>query len=66
MAYKVLTLTDAANQPIAFATVSQDVTERNGWQMTYEDSRQIFQTRTAARMSFSPRLLTSSEIHLRR
>lgn len=28
MAYKVLTLTDAANQPIAFATVSQDVTER--------------------------------------
>jgi len=28
MAYKVLALTDAANQPIAFATVSQDVTER--------------------------------------
>ena len=28
MAYKVLTLTDGANQPIAFATVSQDVTER--------------------------------------
>ena len=28
MAYKVLVLTDAANQPIAFATVSQDVTER--------------------------------------
>lgn len=28
MAYKVLTLTDAANEPIAFATVSQDVTER--------------------------------------
>jgi PAS domain S-box-containing protein len=28
MAYKVLTLTDAANQPVAFATVSQDVTER--------------------------------------
>jgi PAS domain S-box-containing protein len=28
MAYKVLTLTDAANKPIAFATVSQDVTER--------------------------------------
>src|SRR6185369_2361664 len=28
MAYKVLALTDAANQPLAFATVSQDVTER--------------------------------------
>ncbi|HSL54416.1 MAG TPA: PAS domain S-box protein [Pyrinomonadaceae bacterium] len=28
MAYKVLALTDTANQPIAFATVSQDVTER--------------------------------------
>jgi len=28
MAYKVLTLTDAANHPIGFATVSQDVTER--------------------------------------
>jgi PAS domain S-box-containing protein len=28
MAYKVLTLTDAANEPIAFATVSQDITER--------------------------------------
>lgn len=28
MAYKVLTLTDADHQPIAFATVSQDVTER--------------------------------------
>jgi PAS domain S-box-containing protein len=28
MAYKVLTLTDAANKPVAFATVSQDVTER--------------------------------------
>lgn len=28
MAYKVLTLTDAANQPVGFATVSQDVTER--------------------------------------
>ena len=28
MAYKVLALTDAANQPVAFATVSQDVTER--------------------------------------
>src|SRR5207253_849705 len=27
-AYKVLTLPDAAGQPIAFATVSQDVTER--------------------------------------
>lgn len=28
MAYKVLTLTDAAGQALAFATVSQDVTER--------------------------------------
>src|SRR4030095_16759465 len=28
MAYKVLTLTDAANQPVGCATVSQDVTER--------------------------------------
>jgi PAS domain S-box-containing protein len=28
MAYKVVTLTDAANQPAGFATVSQDVTER--------------------------------------
>ena len=28
MAYKVLTLTDAANQPVGYATVSQDVTER--------------------------------------
>ena len=28
MAYKVLALTNSANQPIAFATVSQDVTER--------------------------------------
>src|SRR5689334_5634173 len=28
MAYKVLALTDSANKPIAFATVSQDVTER--------------------------------------
>jgi PAS domain S-box-containing protein len=28
MAYKVLLLTDAANQPVAYATVSQDVTER--------------------------------------
>ena len=28
MAYKVLTLTDAAGRPVAFATVSQDVTER--------------------------------------
>ena len=28
MAYKVLTLTDAAGQPVALATVSQDVTER--------------------------------------
>ena len=28
MAYKVLTLTNAANEPAAFATVSQDVTER--------------------------------------
>ena len=28
MAYKVLTLPDAAGRPIAFATVSQDVTER--------------------------------------
>jgi PAS domain S-box-containing protein len=28
MSYKVLTLTDAANQPVAFATVSQDITER--------------------------------------
>src|SRR6185436_234516 len=28
MAYKVLTLTDAANKQVAFATVSQDVTER--------------------------------------
>ncbi len=28
MAYKVLMLTDAANQPLGFATVSQDVTER--------------------------------------
>jgi PAS domain S-box-containing protein len=28
MAYKVLTLTDAANKPIALATVSQDFTER--------------------------------------
>jgi PAS domain S-box-containing protein len=30
MAYKVLTLTDAANQPVGFATVSQDVTARKG------------------------------------
>ena len=28
MAYKVLTLPDATGRPIAFATVSQDVTER--------------------------------------
>lgn len=28
MDYKVLTLTDAANQPLGYATVSQDVTER--------------------------------------
>ena len=28
MAYKVLTLTDARGRPVAFATVSQDVTER--------------------------------------
>ena len=28
MAYKVLVLTDSAQQPVAFATVSQDVTER--------------------------------------
>ena len=28
MAYKVLILTDAGNQPVAYATVSQDVTER--------------------------------------
>ena len=28
MAYKVLTLTDASGQPVAFGTVSQDVTER--------------------------------------
>jgi PAS domain S-box-containing protein len=28
MSYKVLALTDAANQPVAFATVSQDITER--------------------------------------
>ena len=28
MAYKVLTLTNAANEPVGFATVSQDVTER--------------------------------------
>ena len=28
MAYKVLALTDSANQPVAFATVSQDITER--------------------------------------
>lgn len=28
MAYKLWTLTDAANQPVGFATVSQDVTER--------------------------------------
>ena len=28
MAYKVLILTDAATQPVAYATVSQDVTER--------------------------------------
>ena len=28
MAYKVLTLPDAAGRPMAFATVSQDVTER--------------------------------------
>ena len=28
MAYKVITLTNEANQPIAYATVSQDVTER--------------------------------------
>ena len=28
MAYKVLTLADSANRPIAFATVSQEVTER--------------------------------------
>ena len=28
MAYKVLVLTDAARQPLGFATVSQDVTER--------------------------------------
>ena len=28
MAYKVLALTDATNQPVAFATVSQDITER--------------------------------------
>lgn len=28
MAYKVLTLTNAANEPVAFATVTQDITER--------------------------------------
>jgi PAS domain S-box-containing protein len=28
MAYKLLALTDANNQPVAYATVSQDVTER--------------------------------------
>jgi PAS domain S-box-containing protein len=28
MAYKVVTLTDAANEPVGFATVSQDITER--------------------------------------
>src|SRR5215212_1532453 len=28
MSYKVLLLTNAANQPVAFATVSQDITER--------------------------------------
>jgi len=28
MSYKVLALTDSANQPVAFATVSQDITER--------------------------------------
>ncbi len=28
MAYKVLTLTDAANEPVGYATVSQDVSER--------------------------------------
>lgn len=28
MAYKVLTLTDSSNQPVGFATVSQDVTDR--------------------------------------
>ena len=32
MAYKVLTLPDAAGQPAAFATVSQDVTERRGFE----------------------------------
>jgi PAS domain S-box-containing protein len=30
MAYKVLTLPDASGRPVAFATVSQDVTERRG------------------------------------
>jgi PAS domain S-box-containing protein len=30
MAYKVLTLPDASGRPVAFATVSQDVTERKG------------------------------------
>ena len=34
MAYKVLTLPDAAGRPMAFATVSQDVTERRRWPTT--------------------------------
>jgi PAS domain S-box-containing protein len=34
MAYKVLTLPDAAGQPVAFASVSQDVTERKRFEDT--------------------------------
>ena len=37
MVYKVLLLRDGANDPIGYATVSQDVTDRSGWKMTCDD-----------------------------
>ena len=59
MAYKVLTLPDAAGRPMAFATVSQDVTERRRLADNWEGA--TCRKRTAARPSSSPCWRTSCE-----
>ena len=56
MAYKVLTLPDAAGRPMAFATVSQDVTERRRLADDLAEAEP-----TAARPSSSPCWRTSCE-----
>ena len=62
MVYKVLLLRDGANEPIGYATVSQDVTDRKRLEDDLRRLAEDLSETDRRKMSFWRRSRTSSEI----